>query len=546
MKYLTILFVLLFCSCNNYIDVADIRVLANEKTILEIRGLVSGVVQDKDQLGGFYIQDARYFYKKSVFVNSSEQVSVGDEVLLNAIIIEKNNETQLDNVELIKILSHNHFINVDKISLPISDEQWEELEGCLVEIDDNLQISDSYQFNKYGQLLLSKGELIQETELFDAQDDSLEITHLTLQQELNSIYVDDLSDLKFPQIDSLYIDPFKVVVGAKCSKIKGFVSQYNKTYKVRLVNDLIVEQSDPPNLIDLDSDLKIMNFNLYNLFNGNGKKEDFPTARGAKSYDAYQLQLKKLASAIYAVDPDILALMEIENDGEDEFSSIQQFCDYLNKHGHRQYEIAQTNGLISDYPIKTGIIYDASVVETKYKAQYHNHPNFSRPSLSQRFIYNDSLEFVLCANHFKSKGSRNAKGLDVDQKDGQASYNYKRTLQAKTLLDIIDSLYFDENIIVLGDFNAYSKEDPIQVLQTTNLHRLETVNHSYVYKGKNGSLDHVFVSDNFIDHINQVQTWNINSIYPSWINYSHNLADSSYFRSSDHNPMVIGVNGCVK
>ena len=545
MKYLTTLFVLLFCSCNNYIDVADIRVLAEEKTMLEIRGLVSGVVQDKGQLGGFYIQDARYFYKKSVFVNSSEQVSVGDEVLLNAIIIEKNNETQLDNVELLKILSHNRFINVEQISLPISDEQWEELEGCLVGINDNLQISDSYQFNKYGQLLLSKGELIQETELFDAQDDSLEIAHLTLQQELNSIYVDDLSDFKFPKIDSLYIDPFKVVVGAKCSKIKGFVSQYNKTYKVRLVNDLIVEQSDPPNLIDLDSDLKIMNFNLYNLFNGNGKKEGFPTARGAKSYDTYQLQLKKLASAIYAVDPDILAMMELENDGEDEFSSIQQFCDYLNKHGDRQYEIAHTRGVIGDYPIKTGIIYDPSVVETKYKAQYHNHPNFSRPSLSQRFIYNDSLEFVICANHFKSKGSRNAKGLDLDQKDGQASYNFKRTLQAKTLLDIIDSLYFDENIIVLGDFNAYSKEDPIQALQSTNLHRLETVNHSYVYKGKNGSLDHVFVSDNFIDHINQVQTWNINSIYPSWINYSHNLADSSYFRSSDHNPMVIGVNGCV-
>ena len=542
MKYLTILFVLLFCSCNNYIDVADIGVLAEEKSILEIRGLVSGVVQDKGQLGGFYIQDARYFYKKSVFVNSSEQVSVGDEVLLNAIIIEKNNETQLDNVELLKILSHNRFINVEQISLPISDEQWEELEGCLVEINDNLQISDSYQFNKYGQLLLSKGELIQETELFDAQDDSLEISHFTLQQELNSIYVDDLSDFKFPKIDSLYTDPFKVVVGAKCSKIKGFVSQYNKTYRVRLVNELIVEQFVPPILIDLDTDLKIMNFNLYNLFNGNGKKEGFPTSRGAKSYDAYQLQLKKLASAIYAVDPDILAMMELENDGEDEFSSIQQFCDYLNKHGDRQYEIAHTHGMIGDYPIKTGIIYDPGVVETKYKAQYHNHPNFSRPSLSQRFMYNDSLEFVLCANHFKSKGSRNAKGLDLDQKDGQASYNYKRTLQAKTLLDILDSLYFDENIIVLGDFNAYSQEDPIQALQSTNLNRLETVNHSYVYKGKNGSLDHVFVSDNFKDHIDQVQTWNINSIYPSWINYSYNLADSSYFRSSDHNPMIISVN----
>ena len=95
---------------------------------------------------------------------------------------------------------------------------------------------------------------------------------------------------------------------------------------------------------------------------------------------------------------------------------------------------------------------------------------------------------------------------------------------------------------MLGDFNAYSQEDPIQALQSSNLHRLETVNHTYVFKGKNGSLDHVFVSDNFKDHIDQVQTWNINSIYPSWINYSHNLADSSYFRSSDHNPMVIGVN----
>ena len=542
MKYLKILFVFLLCSCNNYINVADIPDLAKEKPMLEIRGLVSGVVQGNNQLGGFYIQDARYFHKKSVFVNSLEQVSVGDEVLLNAVIIEKNNETQLDNVELIEILSHNRFINIEKISLPISHEKWEELEGCLVEINDKLQISDSYQFNKYGQLLLSKGELIQETELFDAQDDSLKITKLSLEQEYNSVYVDDLSDLKFPQIDSLYIDPFKVVVGAKCSKIKGFVSQYNKTYKVRLVNNLIVEQSDPPNLIDLDSDLKIMNFNLYNLFNGNGKKEGFPTARGAKSYDEYQLQLKKLASAIYTIDPDILALMELENDGEEQFSSIQQFCDYLNEHGDRKYEIAHTQGIVGDYPIKTGIIYDASVVETKYKAKYHNHPNFSRPSLSQRFIYNDSLEFVLCANHFKSKGSRNAKGLDIDQKDGQASYNYKRTLQAKTLLDIIDSLYFDENIIVLGDFNAYSQEDPIQALQSTYLKRLETTNHSYIYKGKNGSLDHVFVSDNFKDHIDQIYTWNINSIYPNWINYSHTLADSSYFRSSDHNPMVIGVN----
>ena len=96
-----------------------------------------------------------------------------------------------------------------------------------------------------------------------------------------------------------------------------------------------------------------------------------------------------------------------------------------------------------------------------------------------------------------NQGLPKCQRFDVDQKDGQACIITKEHFK-QTLLDIIDSLYFDENIIVLGDFNAYSKEDPIQALQSTNLHRLETVNHSYVYKGKNGSLDHVFVSDNFM------------------------------------------------
>ena len=43
----------------------------------------------------------------------------------------------------------------------------------------------SYQFNKYGQLLLSKGQLIQETELFDAQNDSLKISNLNYMFFLN-------------------------------------------------------------------------------------------------------------------------------------------------------------------------------------------------------------------------------------------------------------------------------------------------------------------------------------------------------------------------
>ena len=252
--------------------------------------------------------------------------------------------------------------------------------------------------------------------------------------------------------------------------------------------------------------------------------------------------MKKLAAAIHEVDPDIIAMMELENDDEGELSSIQQFCDFLNLNSDRTYEISHSNGVESTYPIKTGIIYDLNVVKAMGEAYYHNHSIFSRPPLFQRFSYKGVLEFIISANHFKSKGSRGASGLDTDQNDGQASYNDKRIQQAEVLLELIDSLYLEENILVLGDFNAYTQEDPIQKLQSSNLRRLETKNYSYVYKGKMGNLDHVLVSDNFKHKIHQIRTWNINAIYPNWIDYSHKISDSSYYRSSDHNPIIIEIN----
>lgn len=542
MKKVVIICLFLLSSCNNYVDVEKLRTYDADTKISSIRGVVSGVFQKKDEIGGFYIQDSRYFHNKSIFVNSFERVLIGDEIVLNATLTDVKNESQLDNVDVINVLSKNCFIDVEKLSFPISDEQLEQLEGCLVEINDDVQISDSYQFNKYGQLLLAKNQLIQETEIFDAQNDSLKIFNLDIEQELNSIYVDDLSDQKFPIMDSLYIDPSKVVVGAKCSNIKGFISQYNNSYKLRLIDDLIVENVTQPILEDLNSTLTIMNFNMHNLFNGDGQKNDFPTERGAKTYDEYKLQMKKLAAAIHEVDPDIIAMMELENDGEGELSSIQQFCNFLNLNSDRTYTISHSNGVESTYPIKTGIIYDKNVVKAVGEAYYHNHSIFSRPPLFQRFSNKDGLEFVISANHFKSKGSRNATGLDKDQNDGQASFNDKRVQQAEVLLEIIDSLYLKENILVLGDFNAYTQEDPIQKLQSSNLRRLETSNYSYVYRGKMGNLDHVLVSDNFKRKINQIRTWNINAIYPNWIDYSNKIADSSYYRSSDHNPMIIEIN----
>ncbi|NNV10260.1 endonuclease/exonuclease/phosphatase, partial [Geobacillus sp. MMMUD3] len=74
--------------------------------------------------------------------------------------------------------------------------------------------------------------------------------------------------------------------------------------------------------------------------------------------------------------------------------------------------------------------------------------------------------FVTVSNHFKSKGSGEGPGNE-DTGDGQGFSNADRVKQAKSLVDFAgeqqkaaDSDY----VYLLGDFNSYTQEDPMQVL----------------------------------------------------------------------------------
>jgi len=340
----------------------------------------------------------------------------------------------------------------------------------------------------------------------------------------------------------LYCKPEEVLIGNTCTGVTGFVSQFNDDYRIRLIDDILVEAIEKEESSSVKGALKVMSFNLHNLFNGDGKGDGFPTARGAKTYESYLLQLSKLNAAVCAADPDIIAMMELENDGEDSLSTLVQFCKYLNfKNPNRKYTVSLTGTSSSSDFIKTGIIYDANSVTALTTAKYHKNPIFSRPPLFQRFNYGGNSEFILSVNHFKSKSPRGAQGLNEDQKDGQAAYNYKRKQQAEVLLNLVDSLYKNDDLLIVGDFNAYTNEDPIQLLESNNLKRLEVSKYSYEYKGRKGNLDHAFVSKNLESSINEVKVWDINTSYPNWIDYRHELADSNYYRSSDHNPILIGL-----
>jgi predicted extracellular nuclease len=531
-------------SCSNTLSISSIqntnKSYENTKVILE--GIVSGVYQNKGELGGFFMQHSGLFSTHGIFVHSKKKVHLGDEIRISAKVIEYKNETRLDSVESIDVLSKNNSFKTQTLKFPYTSKKIESLEGCLVTIEGDLIISDSYSFEKYGQILVSSVDLIQATEIYDAQNEPLKIDDHIEEQGLSSIILDDLSNKQFPLEKTLYLPKKNIVLGAKLKAVKGYVCQKNNIYSIRLVDDLEVIEPKQELNSDLLGQLKIMSFNLHNLFNGDGEGAKFPTPRGAKTYEDYKKQLAKLSNAVAFSNPDIIALMEIENDGEDSLSTIAQFCVYLNSNSKRNnYKVAFTNGVAAKDVIKTGIIYDASKLTTKELGYYHSEPIFSRNPIFQEFVYRDSLEFVLSVNHFKSKSPRNAKGANIDQKDGQAAFNAKRILQSQALVSIIDSLYSTKNVLVVGDFNAYSKEDPIQELQSANLIKLPTQVYSYVYKGRKGDLDHAFANEQFIGQVKETKVLDINASFPNWIDYRFESSDTSYFRSSDHNPLLIGI-----
>nr|WP_254696197.1 hypothetical protein [Lysobacter enzymogenes] len=81
----------------------------------------------------------------------------------------------------------------------------------------------------------------------------------------------------------------------------------------------------------VDGQVRIAAFNLENLFNGDGRGGGFPTPRGARTEAEFHAQLAKLVETIHAMNPDVAALMELENDGYGPDSTLAQLVAALDR-----------------------------------------------------------------------------------------------------------------------------------------------------------------------------------------------------------------------
>ena len=119
--------------------------------------------------------------------------------------------------------------------------------------------------------------------------------------------------------------------------------------------------------------------------------------------------------------------------------------------------------------IRTAFIFKKAVAEPVGESIIHNDTvafASARKPMAQVFKpvgAADDKKFIAIANHFKSKGSA-ATPEDTDK--GQGASNIARTAQAESLLAFSNELQASkgtDKVFLIGDFNAYAKEDPINV-----------------------------------------------------------------------------------
>jgi predicted extracellular nuclease len=146
-------------------------------------------------------------------------------------------------------------------------------------------------------------------------------------------------------------------------------------------------------------------------------------------------------------------------------------------------------------------------------------------------------KFVLNINHLRSKRGTGSES------------NEKRMANVDSLLVMLDKIeqeqvFGDSDVLLVGDYNSYTQEEPIQTLVRAGyadmVMRDDSTGYSYVYHSEAGYLDRVFASESMARQVTQVAVYHLNADYFYSRGFKRGLDDTMY-RYADHDPVLIRV-----
>lgn len=540
---------------------------------VELQGIVTGnFVSGMD---GFFLQDATGeddadpATSDGLWVvwprNSIPKVRRGDRVRVAGVVAELGpdgaTQTALQASDM-AVLGRGAATATVLDKAPASAADWERHEGMWLRIDAPLTISGNDALLRFGELVASfDGRLFQSTERHPPGGQAQIAQEANLRQRL---VLDDNRDGEYPAKlwflgADASLDPSRPLrAGSVLHGVEGILQQ-QRGWRLQLIDAIgRIEQAPRPSMPDLPDGVRVASFNVLNYFNGNGRGGGFPTARGAVSREELVRQRDKTVAAILALQPDIAALLELENDGFDARSSIAELVAALNaKQADADYRFVDAGKGPGSDAIRVGLIYrgarvapqgEPAVLATGAFGQHNREP------LAQGFVpHGGGKAFTVVVNHFKSKGSCDEADADnADHGDGQGCWNAARVAAATELdawMKSDPTRSGSDRALILGDLNAYGQEDPIRALRAAGWRDAFELRgakrpYSFVFDGYAGRLDHAFASASLAPDVIAAVEWHINADESEAFDYRRSKRESAWYqadpyRASDHDPLLL-------
>jgi len=572
------------------------------------QGVVVGDFEGSAGLSGFYLQDPTGDGDSStsdgifVFTGSGNLVTAGQRVRVTGFARERFNQTALNgsnsNTAVVPAASivncGSGSVTPTEVLLPFaSATDPERYEGMLVRLPQALVVSEYFNYDRFGEMVLGL-PLDGESRLITPTAIELPGAPAAARAQANLLRRITFDDARSAQNPTSLRHPN----GAPFSlsnrfrggdTVQGTTGVLGFDFNLYRVFPTAPAVHTATNLRDVAPERvgqqRVAGINTLNYF----LTPDYPTGdpldnrcgplqnvecRGADADQPTELtrQRTKLLAALAGLDADVIGLMEIENTtGVDPLADLVAG---LNVPAGAGTFASIDTGTIGTDAIKVGLLYRPGVVRPvgPYKILDSSvDPRFrdtlNRPALAQTFEFIATSERItVVVNHLKSKGSDcNAVG-DPDLGDGQGNCNQTRTLAVQALVDWLatdPTGSNDPDVLIIGDLNAYAKEDPIaatvagpdDIVGTaddyTNLvaRDLGEYAYSYVFDGQVGYLDHALASSKLKSQVQATAIWQLDADEPDVLDYDTTfkpaeqeaLYEPNGFRSSDHDPVLIDL-----
>ncbi len=486
--------------------------------------------------------------------------------------------TELHEVADVEVLREGCVVAPVDLTLPLAaGDSLERLEGMLVTLAGPLTVQQNFFLGRFGQLSLAVGGRVLVPT--NGERPGAAAQALARANARRAIVLDDGSARQFPAPPPHVAADGTVRAGDTVAEITGVIdyglasasAAGHGTWKIHPVRPVAFTRANPRQAAPaaVGGALRVAAANLDNFFStvADGRQGCAPRhvaadCRGARSALEFERQLAKLVEMLAALDADVLALMEVENNGA---TALRTLVDALNRRAGAPAWAAVDEpaaGSGGD-AIRVALVYRPARVTPVGPSLADPDPVHNRAPLAQTFEPRDGgARFNVVVSHFKSRRCDGATAEERDRGDLQGCFNHRRVAQARALLRFAGAVARADaapDTLLVGDFNAYAREDPPQRLVAAGFAdqaaRFELDGYSYVFDGAAGRLDGVFASASMAARVAGVATWHVDADEPELLDYAFALRAPANaaaaasgaawtptpWRASDHDPVVVDL-----